>query len=113
VLTGPWKKRTSSSFSGGSVRAASAAGTSVTHRCRGTGVAFVTTRAPSRGSARIFVDGQRVATVRLQASSKTTRYVAWRRTWSTAGWHTIRVVVVGTPGHPRVDTDAFVVVAPD
>jgi hypothetical protein len=29
-------------------------------------------------------------------------------TWATLGAHTLRVVVVGTAGHPRVDVDAFI-----
>ena len=39
----------------------------------------------------------------------TYRAVAWQRTWSTSATRTIRLVVVGTSGRPRVDLDAFAV----
>ena len=35
---------------------------------------------------------------------------AWQQTWSTSATRTIKLVVVGTSGRPRVDLDAFVVV---
>jgi hypothetical protein len=38
------------------------------------------------------------------------RRVVFTRTWATSGGHSIRVVVVGSKGHPRVDVDAFVIV---
>jgi hypothetical protein len=34
------------------------------------------------------------------------RRVVFARTWSTAGTHTLRMVVIGTAGHTRVDLDA-------
>jgi hypothetical protein len=36
--------------------------------------------------------------------------VVWQGTWATSATRTIKLVVVGTAGHPRVDIDAFVVV---
>ena len=37
------------------------------------------------------------------------RRVIFQRAWGSVGTHTIKVVPVGTAGHPRVDIDAFVV----
>jgi hypothetical protein len=34
------------------------------------------------------------------------------KTWPTAGTHTIEIRALGSPGHPRVDIDAFVVLTP-
>ena len=34
------------------------------------------------------------------------------RSWPVAGRHTLEIRVVGTAGRPRVDVDAFVIVAP-
>ncbi len=106
--TGTWRTVYSSSVSGGSLRYATAAGASATYRFTGSSIAWVTTRAPGRGSARVLVDGVAVATVNLLAQHGTARIMAFARTWPTVGTHTIQVVVVGTAGHPRVDLDAFV-----
>ena len=62
---------------------------------------------PNRGAARIYIDGDLVTTVDLNDPQRTYRYVAFTKTWSSVGTHTIRIVAVGTPGHPRVDVDAF------
>jgi hypothetical protein len=36
--------------------------------------------------------------------------VVFTRTWATGGTHTIRVVALGTPSHPVVSVDAFLVI---
>jgi hypothetical protein len=69
----------------------------------------VTTRAARSGSARIYIDGVLASTVSLNASSYTYRYVPFQKTWTTSATHTIKIVVVGTSGHPRIDIDSFVV----
>jgi hypothetical protein len=56
---------------------------------------------------KVYVDGVFVATVDLYAASASYRSVAYARTWSSLGTHTIRIVVVGTAGRPRVDLDAI------
>jgi len=35
------------------------------------------------------------------------RYIGFNRDWSAVGTHALRQVVLGTPGRPRVDIDAF------
>jgi hypothetical protein len=91
------------------VRSTKTAGRSVTYRFTGRAVSFVSTRASSRGSARIYIDGSYMRTVSLASSTTAYRYLAFTRRWTTSGTHTIKVVVVGTAGHPRVDVDAFAV----
>jgi len=104
-----WTRASSSSFSGGSVRYAKVAGASASYRFTGRSVAFLTTRTPARGKVRIYLDGVFIKTVDTLASTTQYRYVAYSRTWTTAGTHTIRLVVAGTVGRPRVDLDAFAV----
>ena len=58
----------------------------------------------------MYVNGVYQATVDLYRSSYQYRAVAWQKTWSTSGTRTIKLVVAGTSGRPRVDLDAFVVV---
>lgn len=104
---GTWTTATYASFSGGSVRYATAAGASASYTFTGRGVAFVTTRAASRGSVKVYIDGVLVSTVSCYAASTTFRYVAYSRAWTSSGTHTIKLVVVGTSGRPRVDLDAI------
>jgi len=46
--------------------------------------------------------------VSLYSSTVALRRVAYVFTWAVQGTHTIRIVAVGTAGHPRVDVDGFV-----
>jgi hypothetical protein len=107
---GTWTTVKSSSYSGGSTRYARVTGRWAAYKFTGRSIALVTTKSPSRGKVKIFINGVRVATVDLYRSSSQYRVLAWQRTWSTSGTRTIKVVVVGTSGRPRVDLDAFVVV---
>jgi hypothetical protein len=50
-----------------------------------------------------------VKTVSTYSSSAQSRHVIFGQTWATSGAHKVKLVVVGTSGHPRVDIDAFVV----
>ncbi|MBA2382230.1 MAG: S8 family serine peptidase, partial [Chloroflexi bacterium] len=103
---GTWGNSTSTLYSGGSAKVGRVAGASVSFTSTGRSVSFVTTRAASRGKARIYVNGTLVATIDLGGSTAF-RYVAWQRTWSVVATRTIKVVVVGTAGRPRIDVDAF------
>jgi hypothetical protein len=102
-----WTTSTYASFSGGSVRYATAAGASASYTFTGRSVAFVTTRAISRGAVKIYIDGVLATTFDCYAASSTFRYVAFARTWASSGTHTIKLVVVGTAGRHRVDLDAI------
>ena len=50
-----------------------------------------------------------LTTIDLRAATGDYRAVVWSRTWSTSVTRTVKVVVVGTSGRPRVDLDAFAV----
>jgi hypothetical protein len=100
---------TYASYSGGSERYLGAVGASATYTTTARSLSFVTTKGPSRGTAKIYVDGVLAATVVLNAPTTTYRFVAFRQSWSMVGTHTIKVVSEGTPV-PRVDIDAFGVV---
>jgi hypothetical protein len=107
---GAWWATSSSAFVGGTSRHAKAAGASATFRFTARQVAWVAAVGPTRGQARVYVDGAYAKTVSLYSTSATARQVAFTRTWSSSGSHSIRIVVLGTAGHPRVDVDAFVTV---
>jgi beta-N-acetylhexosaminidase len=103
-----WTTVTSSRYSGGSTRYATAAGASASFTFAGSSVAWVSAIGPSRGSAEVYLDGVYRATVSLHAATAASRRIVYAASWASQGTHTIRIVVVGTAGHSRVDVDAFV-----
>ncbi|HEX5826330.1 MAG TPA: S8 family serine peptidase [Candidatus Limnocylindrales bacterium] len=109
TYSGRWNLVAGSSYSGGYVRTASTAGRSATFTVSGRGVSWVAARGPTRGSAKVYVDGVYASTVSLYASAASYRRIVWSRGWTQPGAHTIKVVVSGTTGHPRVDIDALIV----
>jgi hypothetical protein len=60
-----------------------------------------------RGSAQVYVDGTWVATVSTYASSTVDRAVAYAKTFSSRGTHTLKIVNAGTSGHSKLGVDAF------
>lgn len=104
---GSWATMTDPVMSGGSARRASAAGARVSYSFTGRAIAWVATLGPSRGQAKVYIDGVLVATVDCYASTTRVRHIAFAKTWASSGSHTIRIVVVGTGGRPQVDVDAF------
>jgi hypothetical protein len=69
-------------------------------------VAVVMAEGPGRGSADVSVDGTVVGTVDTRAAVNDNRLVVfdWKMT---AGVHSVTVANSATPGHPRIDIDAF------
>jgi hypothetical protein len=109
TYAGTWTNSSTSSFSGGTARYATAAGASATFTATLVrGIGFVTTKAATRGSFKVYVDGVFRGTVSASSSSTRYRQDIYQFSWSTAGTHAIKIVVSGTSGHPRVDVDAFI-----
>lgn len=67
-------------------------------------------RGPARGQVKVYVDGVYATTVDLYSTTTTYRSVAFARTFSTYGTHTVKLVVVGTAGRPTVILDAFALI---
>jgi hypothetical protein len=112
--TGTWTTETVTTASGGAQRFASASGAIASLTFTGRSVAWAAVKANSRGRAEVFVDGVSAGTIDLFQSSTTAanRVMVFRRTFPTAGTHTIEVRVLGTKATAstgtRVDVDAFV-----
>ena len=109
AYAGSWSATPTADALGGAIRGSSAAGATATATFHGRDVAWIAWRGPIRGSAQVWVDGALVRTVDLYAAATTPRLVVFQTGWSTPGTHTIRIVVLGTPGHARVDLDGFAV----
>jgi beta-N-acetylhexosaminidase len=108
TFSGAWTRAESSAFSGGATKHASGTGASASHAFTGSSVGWVAAVGPGRGSADVYVDGIFQSTVSLHAATAKARQIVFVASWPSQGSHTIEIVVAGTPGHPRVDVDAFV-----
>ena len=107
--TGTWSTALSSSASGGKLRTTTRAGATVSFTTTARAIAVVGRKGPGRGQAKVYVDGAYVQTIDFNRSSLQSRVVVWSKSWSTPGIHTVKLVVVGTAGRPRVDIDAFAI----
>ncbi|HEX3429010.1 MAG TPA: hypothetical protein VHS36_09400, partial [Candidatus Limnocylindrales bacterium] len=110
VYRGTWGRQLATAFSGGSAKYATRFGRYVTFTATSArSIAFVTTRARTRGAFRVYVDGHLRATVSAWSAVTRYRQLIYQYSWGTPGTHRIRIYVLGTVRHPRVDVDAFVV----
>ena len=104
---GSWRTTSTASALGGKLRTSSTNGASVTATFTGRSFGLVASRAPGRGTIKVFVDGTLASTVDLQRASSQARVVVFATSWATNAQHKIRIVVVG---NKRVDIDGFVVI---
>jgi hypothetical protein len=107
TYTGAWSAEADGDFSANGARFATMAGATVKYTFSGRAVAWVTQLAADSGEVAVYVDGDLVATVDTHADAKTERFVAFTKSWSSYGKHTIKLVAVGGQ---RVDLDAFEVI---
>ena len=84
------------------VRYATRAGATATFTFSGSSVTWYGPVGPTRGRARVSVDGKLVRTVDLRSSSFTARKAVFSQTWTAAAKHTLVIEVVGTARHPYV-----------
>jgi hypothetical protein len=105
--TGTWTSAAISTASGGRTRATSRANATATFSFVGKGVGLVAPLGPSRGAARIYLDGVFVRSIDLHSATTIARRVVFARNWTVNGNHSLKVVVRGTGPHPRFDVDAI------
>jgi len=106
---GGWVKSHASTASGGHLRSTTMRNASVRTTFSGRAVAWVAPRGPTRGSARIYIDGALVRTVSLRSGSTSARRIVFSMSWDSPGSHTIKIVCQATAGHRRIDMDTIVV----
>jgi len=112
TYTGSWRTSKCTCFSGFATRNTTQPGASVTFKTGprsstfggGHHAALVMEKGPTRGSVRIYVNGTLKTTVSTFSATIVHRAVVWNGTPRSA---TIKLVNVGTAGHPRVDLDAI------
>ncbi|HET9083692.1 MAG TPA: hypothetical protein VFN41_04755, partial [Candidatus Limnocylindrales bacterium] len=92
-------------YVGGKAKVSSRANSTATVSFRGSRVGWYARMGPGYGSARVYIDGHFVKTVNMYATTIQDRKLVYTRSFATVGNHSIRIVVVGTAGHPRVVVD--------
>jgi Transglycosylase-like domain len=110
AYTGTWRRAKHAGYGGDTVAYAKSAGASATFTFTGRKVTWNGPTGPTRGQAHVFVDGKYVTTVNTHRRSFDARSALFRTGWKTAGEHTLKIIVVGTKGHPMIAIDDFVVV---
>ena len=108
--TGAWKTAKHAGYAGDAVRYSTKAGSSVTFAFSGRRIAVYGPLGPTRGKAKVYIDGTYVKTINLYRGGFDARARVFETGWKTTGSLSIRLVVVGTKGHPMVGIDEFAVV---
>ncbi len=101
-----WASARYAAYSGRQVKYSTRTGASATITFNGNGIAWVGPVGPTRGTARVYIDGKAVANVDLRKSTFVARKVLFARAL-TDGPHTLRIVVTSS-GRP-VAIDNFIV----
>lgn len=110
VYRGSWRVARHHGYLGDTVRYATSRGASATLTFTGRGVSWHGPVGPTRGKARIYLDGRLVKTVDLRRSGFEARATVFSKRWSASRKHTIEVVVLGTRGRAMVAIDDFAIV---
>ena len=103
--TGTWGLSTSAIYVGGKAKISSRANSTASVSFRGNRVGWYARLGPAYGSAKVYIDGRYVKTVNMHATVNFDRKLVFTKVWSTVGNHSIRIVVSGTAGHPKVVVD--------
>jgi hypothetical protein len=112
LVGGGWIRAASTWYDGGAARTTRTAGATARFTFTGSSVAWVAAVSPLRGAAGIYLDGVFAGNVNTNRSSSAARLIVFSRTWPASAKRTIEFRALGSVGSPRVDLDAFVVLAP-
>jgi hypothetical protein len=106
---GSWRPARHSGYAGRSVRYATSGGATATITFTGTRIAWYGPVGPTRGTARVSIDGEAVETVNLKRSTFDPSTVLYSASWKASGRHTFTIEVLDTKGHGPVAIDELVV----
>ncbi len=107
--TGAWQAAEHGGYAGGAVSYASADGATASITFKGSRIAWFGPVGPTRGKARVLVDGVEVEIADLQQSSFRANVTLYSISWKAAGRHTLTIEVIGTKGDRIVAIDELVV----
>jgi hypothetical protein len=106
--SGTWHVARAASYAGGRVSYSSSAGARAGITFTGTRIAWYGPVGPTRGKARIVIDGVAQKTIDLNRSSFQPRVLLFSHSWASAGRHSLVIEVLATPGHKLVAIDELV-----
>jgi hypothetical protein len=106
-----WSTASHSEYIGGRVHTTGTKDARVEVAFQGTSIAWVSPVGPTRGKARVYLDGTYVRVVDLYASAFRPRRVVFAMSVPD-GRHTLTIKAVGTAGRPQVGVDAFFALDP-
>jgi hypothetical protein len=106
---GRWATAGHRGYTGGRVHYSKQAGASASFTFTGNRIQWYGPVGPTRGQARISIDGRVVKVVNLHRGSFDARALVFGKSWTAVGTHTLTIEVFGTRGHPLVAIDELVV----
>ena len=106
---GRWATAGHPRYTGGRAHWSKQAGATATFTFTGTRIQWFGPVGPTRGQARVSIDGVAVKVVNLHRGSFVARSLLFAKAWSTSGRHTLTIEVVGTAGHALVAVDDLTV----
>jgi len=107
AYTGRWRDARHLGYAGQNVLYAETSGATATYPFYANSVAWIGPVGPTRGKARISIDGKVVATVDLRRTRFDPRMTIFHRSWKHVANHTLTITVIGS-GRP-VAIDEFVI----
>jgi Kelch motif len=111
TTSGPWQAQSGSAFSGGDDLTCTVVTCSASYSFTGRAIGWVSTIGPNNGAALVSVDGEPAVKVDTVAATAATRRLVYSHNWTSSAAHTITITCSATAGRPRIDLDAFIVVA--
>jgi hypothetical protein len=75
----------------------------------GHGIGVIVPRGPTRGAARVYVDGVYAGIIWEWSRTSSSRQTLFTRAFASGGTHRITLKVIGGGPHPSFRLDAFVV----
>jgi hypothetical protein len=109
TYSGEWQPAEHGAYAGGAVRYASGDGASASITFTGRRIAWHGPVGPTRGKARVLIDGEAVKTVDLQGPSFRASAILYSISWKAPGRHTLSIEVIATPDERLVAIDELVV----
>jgi hypothetical protein len=114
TYTGAWSVSTCTCWTDGTTHWTTAKNASVSFRtaqpldASGVSLALIMAKASNRGSAAIFIDGVKKATVDTYSKTTANRQIVYQVVLPGTATHVVKIVNLATAGHPRIDFDATI-----
>lgn len=107
---GTWRTVRSTAYLAAGARSSVSAGATASITSTARSIGWIARRGPSGGKASVYVNGVRVATVDLYASTFQNQRIVWAGAWASSVARRVTIRVVGTGVRRLVDLDAFLAV---